>query len=57
MLTEKDISCQINRTIKSPIRVGSLQDLDIQQEQFLKFFRPFFEQLEDDCYLMRQNQM
>ncbi len=51
MLTEKDISTLVQRAIKSPIRMG------LAQEEFLTFFQPFFENLEDDTYLTRQNQL
>lgn len=57
MITEKDISKTIGRTIKSPIRVGSVSDLRIDQETFLHFFKPFFETLENDYYLVRGKQI
>jgi len=57
MITEKEISRQIGRTIKSPIRVGSVSDLKIKIQSFLSFFRPFFEQLQDDIYLVRGKQI
>lgn len=57
MITEKDISKRINRTIKSPIRIGSLEDLDLDKEIFLSAFKPFFNELEDDAYLTRENQV
>ncbi len=57
MITEKDISKRINRTIKSPIRIGSLEDLNLDKEVFLNTFKPFFDELEDDAYLARENQV
>ncbi|SEC32351.1 2OG-Fe dioxygenase [Tenacibaculum sp. MAR_2009_124] len=57
MITEKQISQQLKREIKSPIRIGNLVDLNIDTKAFLKCFQPFFENLEDDCYLVRENQI
>ncbi|WP_025741207.1 2OG-Fe dioxygenase family protein [Aquimarina pacifica] len=57
MITEKDISKTVGRTIKSPIRVGGLRDFKINQVSFLDFFKPFFESLEDDHYLVRGKQI
>jgi len=48
MTTEKHISAELGRTIKSPIRVGSLADLELNQKKFLEFYKPFFSELEDD---------
>jgi len=56
MTTEKHISAELGRTIKSPIRVGSLADLELNQKKFLEFYKPFFSELEDDLYLVRENQ-
>lgn len=57
MLTEVEISEQLEQTIKSPIRVGNLEALGIDQAAFLAFFKPLFEDLTDDLYLIRQKQM
>lgn len=57
MITEKDISVKIGRTIKSPIRFANLNDLNIDKKTFLNYFKPLFEQLEDDDYLVRENQI
>ncbi len=57
MITEKDISRDINKTIKSPIRIGSLNDLNIDTATFLEVFIPFFNDLEDDVYLVREKQI
>jgi len=57
MITEKEISKQIGRTIKSPVRVGNVSDLKMNQASFLRFFGPFFEQLQDDVYLVRSKQI
>lgn len=57
MLTEKELSTTLQKVVKSPIRVGNLTDLNINQEKFLAFFQPFFEELEDDTYLIRQNEL
>lgn len=57
MITEKDISKRIGRTIKSPIRVGSVKDLKINTKEFLNYFQPLFENLQDDLYLVRGNQI
>lgn len=57
MLTEKELSASLQKVVKAPIRVGNLADLHIDQEKFLAFFQPFFEELEDDTYLIRQNQL
>lgn len=57
MITEKDISKTIGRTIKSPIRMGSLEDLGVKNAtEFLELYRPFFEELDDDLYLVREKQ-
>ncbi|CAM1361350.1 2OG-Fe dioxygenase family protein [Tenacibaculum xiamenense] len=57
MITEKTISEQLNREIKSPIRIANLGDLNIDKKAFLACFQPFFEGLEDDGYLVRENQI
>lgn len=57
MITEKDISKLVGRTIKSPIRVGSIKDLGMKTGSFLNFFQPFFENLQDDQYLVREKQI
>ena len=57
MITEKTISEQLNREIKSPIRIANLGDLNIDKKAFLACFQPFFEGLEDDRYLVRENQI
>ncbi|MCD8434072.1 2OG-Fe dioxygenase family protein [Tenacibaculum dicentrarchi] len=58
MITEKDISEQLKRTIKAPIRIGSLTDLSINKADFIASFKPFFNtDLMDDVYLVKNNQM
>ncbi|MCD8406885.1 2OG-Fe dioxygenase family protein [Tenacibaculum dicentrarchi] len=58
MITEKDISEQLKRTIKAPIRIGSLTDLSINKADFIASFKPFFDtDLMDDVYLVKNNQM
>lgn len=57
MITEKDISQQVNRIIKSPVRIGSLSDLGIDKEAFLAYIRPFFTNLKDDDYLVKEKQI
>jgi len=57
VFTEHNISLQIGRVIKSPIRVAELEAIGIDKAAFLSFFRPYFEELEDDLYLIRQQQM
>ncbi len=57
MITEKDISKSLGRAIKSPIRVGNVKDLGIHAEIFLNFFKPHFERLNDDVYLIRGKQI
>lgn len=57
MITEKNISKTIGRTIKSPIRVGSVSDLGINGTSFLNFFKPLFSTLQDDVYLVRGKQI
>ncbi|GAA0730886.1 hypothetical protein GCM10009430_42490 [Aquimarina litoralis] len=57
MITEKEISKQIGRVVKSPIRVGSVTDLKIDVSSFLHFFRPFFSELQDDAYVVRGKQI
>jgi len=57
MISEEQISIEINRTIKSPIRIGNLEDLGINQKEFLDFYQPVFENLEDDLYLVRSKQL
>ncbi|WP_378178315.1 2OG-Fe dioxygenase family protein [Aquimarina sp. SS2-1] len=57
MITEKDISKDVGRTIKSPIRVGDVADLGMDVKSFLHFFQPFFEELQDDIYLVRGKQI
>lgn len=57
MLTEQNVSLQIGRMIKSPIRVANLEEIGIDKTAFLSFFKPYFDELEDDLYLIRQQQM
>ena len=57
MITEKDISKRIGRAIKSPIRVGNIQDLGIDTSSFIRLFVPFFDKLQDDVYLVRGKQI
>lgn len=58
MITEKKISEQLKRTIKAPIRIGSLTDLDINKADFIASFKPFFNtDLMDDMYLVKNNQI
>ncbi|MCG8837135.1 2OG-Fe dioxygenase family protein [Tenacibaculum dicentrarchi] len=58
MIIEKDISEQLKRTIKAPIRIGSLTDLSINKADFIASFKPFFDtDLMDDVYLVKNNQM
>jgi len=49
-ITEKDISKQLGRKIKSPIRISNLDNLGIDQTAFLKKFTPSFEELAWDDY-------
>ncbi|WP_370424533.1 2OG-Fe dioxygenase family protein [Tenacibaculum dicentrarchi] len=58
MITEKEISEQLKRTIKAPIRIGSLTDLAINKADFIASFKPFFDaDLMDDEYLVKNNQI
>jgi len=57
MITEKDLSQKLERSIKSPIRIGSLKDLNMDTESFIAFYKPFFNRLKDDEYLVRENQI
>ncbi|MFD2562765.1 2OG-Fe dioxygenase family protein [Aquimarina rubra] len=57
MITEKNISKSLGRTIKSPIRIGNVSDLKMDVKSFLHFFQPFFEELKDDVYLVRGKQI
>lgn len=58
MITEKEISEQLKRTIKAPIRIGSLTDLVINKADFIASFKPFFDtDLMDDVYLVKNNQI
>lgn len=57
MITEKDISKKIGRTIKSPIRMGNVRDLGFSLHGFLEMFKPCFEDLQDDAYLVRGKQI
>ncbi|MCD8446352.1 2OG-Fe dioxygenase family protein [Tenacibaculum finnmarkense] len=58
MITEKDISARLKRTIKAPIRIGSLTDLAINKADFIASFKPFFDtDLMDDVYLVKNNQI
>ncbi|WBX73564.1 2OG-Fe dioxygenase family protein [Tenacibaculum pacificus] len=58
MITEKEISEQLKRTIKAPIRIGSLTDLAINKADFIASFKLFFDtDLMDDVYLVKNNQI
>lgn len=49
-ISELDISKQVGRSIKSPIRIANLSQLGIDQKAFLKKFAPCFEELAWDDY-------
>jgi len=57
LITEREISENLKREIKSPIRVGNLSDLEIDSFSFLEFCKPLFEKLDNDIYLIRSNQI
>jgi len=57
MISEEQISLEINRIIKSPIRIGNLTELGIDEQLFLKFYQPIFDNLEDDIYLIKEKQL
>ncbi|MEL7268399.1 MAG: 2OG-Fe dioxygenase family protein [Bacteroidota bacterium] len=57
MITEKEISAKLGREIKSPIRVGQLSDLKMSNTTFIETLKPFFDELEDDLYLVKENQI
>ncbi len=57
MITEKDIFKKTGHNIKSPIRMGNVNDLGIKTKAFLDFFAPFFEELHDDVYMVRGKQI
>ena len=54
MITEKDISRNLGRLIESPIRVGNLSHLGLNQETFLRHFSPMFDELDWDPYDARR---
>lgn len=56
-ITEKDISTQLQRTIKSPILVAGLKDVNVDQDAFVSFFSPLFAQLDWDPYDVRRLQV
>ena len=49
-ITEKEISKNVGRTIKSPIHIGDLNGLRIDQKEFVKHFSKLFKQLSWDDY-------
>ena len=53
-ITEKVVSKNIGRTIKSPIHLGDLEGLGINQKQFVKQFSKLFKQLSWDDYDSRR---
>ncbi|CAL2107112.1 2OG-Fe dioxygenase [Tenacibaculum sp. 190524A02b] len=57
MITEQELSKQLNRTIKSPIRIATLAEIGINTNTFLSYFQPLFENLTDDLYLVKENQI
>lgn len=57
MITEKEISIFLNKDVKSPIRIGDLRSLNIDQDSFISYFKPFFNELEDDVYLVKEKQI
>ena len=57
MITEKDISKRLGQTIKSPIRIGNVADLGLDMALFIDSFKPFFEELQDDEYLVKGKQI
>ena len=56
-LTEKEISTQIGREIKSPILVSNLEKFNLPQVEFLQFFSPLFAELDWDPYDTRRLQV
>lgn len=57
LITETDISKEIGRSVKSPIRISNLNKLYINQEDFLKTMSPFFKELPWDPYDARRMQV
>ena len=57
MLTERDISARLGRPVASPIRLGRLGDLGIDEAHLLRHLGPYFEGLADDTYLRRHSQL
>ena len=57
LITETDISKEIGRNVKSPIRVSNLDRLHINQEDFIKTMSPFFQELPWDPYDARRMQV
>ncbi len=56
-ITEKEISKLVNRTIKSPIRIASLNDIGLDQNNFLEAYSEFFKELPWDLYDPRRIQI
>lgn len=57
LITETDISKEIGRSVKSPIRISNLDKLNLNQEDFLKTMSPFFKELPWDPYDARRMQV
>ena len=57
LITETDISNEIGRSVKSPIRISNLEKLYLNQEEFLKTMSPFFNELSWDPYDARKLQV
>lgn len=55
--TEKELSEELGREIKSPILVSNLVDLGLPQKAFLQFYSPLFAELDWDPYDMRRLQV
>ena len=56
-IDETLLSKQLGRSIKSPILVAHLNELDINAKSFLSFFKPFFSRLSWDPYDARRLQV
>lgn len=57
MITEQDLSIDLGRPIRSPIRLLDVGEIGVRREGLLSELQPYFEHLTDDTYLGRQRQL
>lgn len=51
------LSKSLDRSIKSPIYIDSLENIGLQQQEFIQYFSPLFKELPADAYDVKRQQI